>query len=250
MTVSEKQLKANKKNAQKGGVKTPEGKAIVKYNALKHGLLAPTGTLEEMLVEKVAVAYRRLSRAYRYEVGLIRKELDTSTDDCYSKTNYKDEKINKTNEEIDQEIERDKEAIESWQQDKRDFTKMHKDGKPLEEIYDWGENWEWLEDKFKYLLIGHEDYEGFDPKNFRKFLNNSADWSDEQIWEADIELCDEKIDEHKKEIADLEKQKQKHRLRVQVIKKLGNIPLKDELDRLLRYEGAIERCNTPTFSDQ
>ncbi len=40
MTVSKKQLKANKKNAQKGGVKTSEGKAIVKYNALKHGLLA------------------------------------------------------------------------------------------------------------------------------------------------------------------------------------------------------------------
>ena len=38
--LSEKQLKANRKNAQKGGVKTPEGKAIVKYNALKHGLLA------------------------------------------------------------------------------------------------------------------------------------------------------------------------------------------------------------------
>jgi len=27
MTVSKKQLEANKKNAQKGGVKTPEGKA-------------------------------------------------------------------------------------------------------------------------------------------------------------------------------------------------------------------------------
>ena len=40
MTVSEKQLKANKKNAQKAGVKTAKGKAIVKYNALKHGLLA------------------------------------------------------------------------------------------------------------------------------------------------------------------------------------------------------------------
>ncbi len=34
MTVSEKQLEANKKNAQKGGVKTVEGKAIVKFNAL------------------------------------------------------------------------------------------------------------------------------------------------------------------------------------------------------------------------
>lgn len=34
MTISEKQLQANKKNAQKGGVKTPEGKAIVKHYAL------------------------------------------------------------------------------------------------------------------------------------------------------------------------------------------------------------------------
>jgi hypothetical protein len=40
MTVSEKQLKANNKNAQKAGVKTAVGKAIVRYNALKHGLLA------------------------------------------------------------------------------------------------------------------------------------------------------------------------------------------------------------------
>jgi hypothetical protein len=29
--------------------------------------------------------------------------------------------------------------------------------------------------------------------------------------------------------------------KLQVIKKLGNVPSKDELDRLLRYEGAIER---------
>jgi len=79
MTVSEKQLEANRANAQKGGVKTAEGKEIVKYNALKHGLLAkeavvtvgdgaedpeqfnalvedlstqlkPEGTLEEMLL--------------------------------------------------------------------------------------------------------------------------------------------------------------------------------------------------------
>jgi hypothetical protein len=40
MTISKKQLQANRKNAPKGGVKTPEGKAIVKYNALRHRLLA------------------------------------------------------------------------------------------------------------------------------------------------------------------------------------------------------------------
>ncbi len=104
--VSQKQLAANRQNAQKGGVKTAEGLAVAKYNALKHGLLAkeviinvgegaesqeefdgllldlqaqlrPAGSLEEMLVEKIAVAYWRLRRAYRYEVGLIRASWTT-----------------------------------------------------------------------------------------------------------------------------------------------------------------------------
>ncbi len=270
MTVSKKQLEANKKNAQKGGAKTPEGKAIVKYNALKHGLLAkevvitvgegaespeefdalledlktqfaPAGTLEEMLTEKIAVAYWRLRRAYRYEVGLIRQELDTATDDFYSKTNYEDKKINRTDEEIDQEIEQEKEGIEHWMKDKRDFTRMHKKGKPLEEIYDWEENWEWLEEKVQYLVAGDEDYDGFDPENLRKSLNDHADWSDDQIWKALIEICEEKIQQHKDDIVSLEKDKKKNKLKLQVIRKLGNIPSKNELDRLLRYEGAIER---------
>ena len=43
MTVSKKQLEANRKNAQKGGVKSEEGKNVVKYNALKHGLLSRGG---------------------------------------------------------------------------------------------------------------------------------------------------------------------------------------------------------------
>ena len=270
MTVSEKQLKANKKNAQRAGVKTAEGKAIVKYNALKHGLLAkevvitigegaenpekfntlledlkiqlaPVGTVEEILVEKVAVAYWRLRRAYRYEVGLIRYELDTATDDFYNQTNYSGNKKNKTDEEIEQEIKQLKESIESWNQDKKDFTKMRKARKPLQEIFDWGENWEWLEEKFKYLVAEDEDYDEFDPESLRKSLSNYAGWGDGQIWQAHIDLCDEKINEHEKEIAELEKEKQKNQFRVQVIKKLGNIPSKDELDRLLRYEGAIER---------
>ena len=264
MTVSEKQLKASKKNAQKAGVKTAEGKAIVKYNALKHGLLAkevvitigegaenpeefnallkdlknqlaPVGSLEEMLVEKVAVAYWRLRRAYKYEVGLIRSELDNATDDYYSgETSSSGYKKQKTDEEIDHDIEQQKIAVESWKKDKKDFTKMHKDGKPLEEIYDWDENWEWLSEKVEYLVAGDEDYEDCDPESLRKSLNSHANWSDDQIWQAHIELCDEKINEHRKEIADLEKQKEKNRLRLQVARRLGNIPSKDELDRLLR----------------
>jgi hypothetical protein len=99
--TSPKQLEANRQNAQRStGPRTPAGKARVKFNALKHGLLAksvvlpirsrsekrshfdallaqlidqlkPVGILEDMLVEKIAVSYWRLRRALRAEAGEI-----------------------------------------------------------------------------------------------------------------------------------------------------------------------------------
>jgi len=45
--VSEKQLEANRENAKLGGVKTEEGKAVSRYNAMRHGLLS-----EQVLMEK------------------------------------------------------------------------------------------------------------------------------------------------------------------------------------------------------
>ncbi|MHC4509558.1 MAG: hypothetical protein ACYTAO_11460, partial [Planctomycetota bacterium] len=268
-TVSRKQLKANIKNAQKGGVKTADGKAIVKYNALKHGLLtkevvitvgdgaenpkefqalvddlqtqlAPSGTLEEMLVEKVAVAYWRLRRAYRYEVGLIRQELDTATEDFYGEEDWQHNKVNKADEDIEREIKEQREASEDWKKDKRDFTKMRRDGRPVEDTYEWEGNWQWLYDEVCDLLPD-DSTEVPEPKALREFLNRHAGWNDDRIWQKLIEICDNGIEHHAKEIAGLEKQKEKNRLRLQVVKKLGNIPSKYELDRLLRYEGAIER---------
>lgn len=272
MTVSEKQLEANRQNAQKGGVKTPKGKAIVKYNALKHGLLAkevvvtvgegaenpeefntlledlkaqlaPEGTLEEMLVEKIAVAYWRLRRAYRYEVGLIRSELDNATDDYYSgETSTSGHRKQKTDGEIKQQIEQQKESLESWKKDKNDLTKMYKDGKPLEEIYGWEGNWEKLYYKVSEIVPDEElDDDEKWTKQLREFLNNKAKWSDDRIWQTLIEICDEMVRECTEEIVSLKKQKEKNRLKLQVIRKLGSVPSKDELDRLLRYEGAIER---------
>lgn len=53
--ITQKQLEANRQNAKLGGVKTKEGKAVSKYNALKHGLLSKEvlldGEDEKMLVE-------------------------------------------------------------------------------------------------------------------------------------------------------------------------------------------------------
>jgi len=90
--VTEKQLVANKENAKKGGVKTEEGKAIVRLNALKHGLFAedlllpdedrnvlndiwqrlivelePQGTLEEMLITCIVSSFWRRQMAMRLE---------------------------------------------------------------------------------------------------------------------------------------------------------------------------------------
>jgi CRISPR/Cas system-associated endonuclease Cas1 len=98
-----------------------------------------------------------------------------------------------------------------------------------------------LEEKASYHLSQYEEYsDDLEPKKIRELLNR-ADWSDDRIWQTLIEICDERIEHHKEQILALEKEKEKNRLRLQVLKKLGSIPSKDELDRLLRYEGAIER---------
>ena len=90
--TSQKQIEANQENGKKGGVKTKEGKAIVRYNALKHGLLSeqilmegeddnvllslekrlrnelkPTTEIELLLVDKIASSVWRLRRALSFE---------------------------------------------------------------------------------------------------------------------------------------------------------------------------------------
>jgi len=104
--VSSKQLAANRKNAEKGGVKTPEGKAVSKYNALQHGLLSqevllkgedknllvelgqklraelkPETELERLLVDRITSNTWRLKRALRIEREMI--DDDRFTEDLY-----------------------------------------------------------------------------------------------------------------------------------------------------------------------
>jgi hypothetical protein len=105
MAVSERQLAANRRNAKKGGVKTAEGKALIRLNALKHGLLSqevllageseetlieleerlvaelqPQGELERILVDRIVSSTWRLRRAIRVETNYIQAEFD----DCSS----------------------------------------------------------------------------------------------------------------------------------------------------------------------
>ncbi len=95
--TSDKQIRANRKNALKStGPKTPEGKDVVRLNAVKHGLLSeeillpnenkaafeelserlreelqPVGEVESLLVDRIIAARWRLNRLGRVEAGIF-----------------------------------------------------------------------------------------------------------------------------------------------------------------------------------
>jgi hypothetical protein len=101
MSISKKQLEANRENAKKGGVKTEKGKLKSKLNAIKHGMLLtkeillpgedvsefvefrnnimdellPNGQLELTIVDRLISSFWRLRRALRMETSLIMEQL-------------------------------------------------------------------------------------------------------------------------------------------------------------------------------
>lgn len=128
--VSERKLKANRENAKKStGPKTLTGKAFSRRNAVKHGLMVnyatdfealdenpsdyrdllnglwdqyqPDGRAEEMEVERIALCYWRLKRAWRYENAInlaakrdfVRAELNDQFEYCDEREKEEDSDI-------------------------------------------------------------------------------------------------------------------------------------------------------------
>jgi hypothetical protein len=267
MKTTDKQVAANRRNAALStGPRTESGKAIACRNSLKHGLLAkeividagegaesqdefnavlldlhaqfdPQGPLEEMLVEKIAVAYWRLRRAHRYEVGLIRKKLDNAAEEYYKPDPFDPSKAETSDDQIDTQIGEVRELRQSWQDDRDQFTKMRADGKDLQDIYEWESNWDWLFDVASETV---DDISGESPATVRNSLNE-AGWTDDAIWQAHIDLCAEQVQAQDQAIRQLQDQKRKNQHALQVCHKVGCIPETRDLDRLLKYEGSIER---------
>src|SRR5829696_5651390 len=108
--TSDRKAKANRRNALKStGPKTTEGKAAVRFNALKHGLLSseillpgedeaalqdlgerlraelqPVGELENLLVDRITSLLWRMRRLGRVEAGIFAWELDEHIRDPYT----------------------------------------------------------------------------------------------------------------------------------------------------------------------
>ena len=113
--AQEKQFEANRQNAQKStGPKTPEGRAAVRLNGVKHGLTAETIVLkgeseadftnllnsleaehapatptEEALVVQLAMATWRLRRLYHAEAGFYTFKMKHSIN--HKESRYQDE---------------------------------------------------------------------------------------------------------------------------------------------------------------
>jgi len=100
-----KQLLANRENAKKGGVKTERGKAISRFNAVKHGIFTnviiadmeegevldqvraklfdefkPEGVLEEILVDRTVVCIWRLRRCAITDKAITEQEYHQEMD--------------------------------------------------------------------------------------------------------------------------------------------------------------------------
>lgn len=272
LKTTAKQTAANRRNAQKStGPITPAGKDKASRNALKHGLLAreviidagegaenpeefnavlldlyqqfdPQGLLEEMLVEKIAVAYWRLRRAHRYEVGLIRSKLDRATDQYYAPDPLGIEAPKSSNTSMDAQLSGAQELRQEWLSDKAHLEKMREANEDLQAIYDWEDNWDWLHDQVVKMVDEEwvNEISNESPASLHESLRK-AGWSDDAIWQGHINVCVEQIEAQTQAIAQLQKEKETNRLAVQVDKKLGSIPDAAGLNRLLRYETAIER---------
>lgn len=105
--ATQRQKKANRKNAKKGGPKSKKGKEVVRTNARKHGIFAaaltefdedelagiydelvawfrPAGPVEKLLIEKLAHTYLRLQRCARaeaeYHIRIWEPRWDSSLD--------------------------------------------------------------------------------------------------------------------------------------------------------------------------
>jgi len=95
--TTQAQINANRLNAQKAGVKTDAGKEIVRYNAIRHGVLQktliasekddaqamlslllveqePHGVIENLLLESMVISYMRMQRAMQAEKAFLTQE--------------------------------------------------------------------------------------------------------------------------------------------------------------------------------
>ena len=278
--TNEKQTEANKKNALLStGAVTEEGKAIVAKNAVKHGVFAsdliissgdgaeneeeyiellynltkslnPSGQMEHLLVEKIAVDFWRLRRVLRFETGSIRKYLDMVIYDYYNKKDYMGNKENKTNDELDAEIKEQTEHLD-WN---NAYIKVLEDGKVSFDAPTWeGEGLESdiVDDlydvikKDKYRILQGDEFTQFDEGELElpqlRSILKRAEYTDKDIAGVMIAEYEKHNVEYKSKIYDLEQKKLKNKITEEVNRMICSLPGGDSAEKVMRYEKSIQK---------
>ncbi len=278
--TTDKQIEANKKNALLStGAVTDEGKATVSQNAVKHGIftrdliissgdgreneeeyqqllhnliesLNPSGQMEHLLVEKIAVDFWRLRRVLRFETGSIRKYLDMVIYDYYNKEEWQGKKENKTNDELEEEIDQQKEYL-GWN---NAYIKALKKGVVTFDNPTWsGEGLEsdieedliMVAEAIKEKAMSEDEYLRFEEGELSfeeiKAVFKKAGYLDKDIADELIRELEKQNEGYKKRIYDLEQKKLKNRIAEEVNVKICSLPAGDNAEKVMRYEKSIQK---------
>lgn len=279
-TTSLAKRESNRENAARSsGPRTLEGKAVVRLNALKHGLLSkelvisqgdgkedanefatllndlcnelsPQGTIEEILVEIIARSYWRLRRVTRFEVGILRKRLDRVVADYKPQINWDDEKVNiltdyKSLVKAEKELMKGYESVITLLEGDLIIDKVTEAGDEIGIYF------------FYVRLIRSEfltDASSINPELFvnrltkfeitleemREFLLKNG-WDDKKIRSSFIRQCVAGISRCKERIEELERRGRKAELKASRLIQTKSLPDALSMERIIRYENSIER---------
>jgi hypothetical protein len=255
--VSDKQKQANVQNAQHStGPVSPDGKAVVARNAIKHGIFAkdlviaagdgredqleydelldglksdlvPMGPMEMLLVEKIAVNYWRLRRLVRYETGEIRGRLDNFRENALQ--SYYDS------------------SFHSWQRPKLEYYNYNdqiSDVEFQEQLFKVASmidsNFILEEDKaaLEYVLCYRMDKEkaefsGKDYKAAKKYVTGLSP-------QLKGKLHKEILEDAKQELAEMDEVKTWN-IKFDRIQKAKSLPVEKDLNKIIKYENSLER---------
>ena len=257
--ATQEQVEANRRNAQKStGPKTPEGKAIAKLNAIKHGILSdavlitkgngqerkeaylafynglqdyfqPQGTMEDALVEQIVVTLWRKRRVLRYEMGCLRKQLD----DCRKTVEEPDEDEDEYSSHIPrtarERLAAAKKRLASHQQEKQ-YLQEGYDILSDEEVKNWADSY--------FRLAEKRGIEAEEPHQVRDKLKVEG-LTEDQIRQALTEVHQSEIEKAEAEIKALEAEAA---LELERETLLASLPEHGwQLDKIIRYEASLDR---------
>jgi len=264
-------VESNRANALKStGPRTVDGKNTARWNALKHGLLSkavvlregegkedeeefkelllslhetygPEGTMEEILVERIAVGYWRLQRAIRFETGMLREDLDCILFDYYNEADYQGKKP-KQKRDFEAARKKDRQTIRENKYCIKllaaglDLSAAHED-KPIsmETYYRNLINEEYNDAYFEEIETDEMTLD-----QMRQFLINYG-WTDDKLRNNFIQQDVREIELCRKRIKDLFAEEKAETFKLSRLLYTKAVLKEEGLNRLLRYETAIEK---------